>query len=397
MLVSSQRIALLGLALGPALVMFWMSLHGASREMIQNAAPFAVVSSVLAAVSVWIYGTFPQEGHLFESRQMNRPARLLRRSAHRSLPSDLPDRNTMVSVLNRALAPVVPGPVDALVTKEPERPETVLKEAFGQILQSWKTPDIKRLETPQVTELYLLHQLLMAEPADAGRMAELFLKPEQVLLIHEQVNSLRIQRRVFDRQLGLFRATHGLWKKQLDRPRPALDLCEALQALGVADVDLWHHVVADHTPARPDHRQAALWIALQRQCSQATVATFLSRLILDGHVEAAARGVRAEGDQSFVAGVRKVLDQWNRGYYRDDSLCLTPAEMVCGLDGDMRKALDGIGAAMGGDPWPMPKDMMRPFPGRPVEPRPAWSLSSGRLAMQPKIGDYVEYLRLKSV
>lgn len=397
MLYSSQRIALLGLALGPAVLVLWMAVSGAPEAMIDRSTPFAIVSSVLAILAVWIYGTFPHSGNLFATVERGRPARLLRQSAFRALPSDLPDEKTMRHVLQRALNPHRPSRSGGLISREPERCDSVLAQALKQVMDSWGVTDLRALAQQQVTELYLLHELMMAGPSEAGRMAQHFLKPDQVLLIHEQVQAIRSRRQEFDAQLAVFEATMALWSSSKDRKTSSCDLRAKLEAMKTPDPDLWHSFVLMHDPSKPDHREAALWIVSQPECQQATVAAYLARIVLDGHAEAAARGSRAREDRAFLNRVRRVLEQWNDGLYCSDALGLDPEDMLCGREEDFRAALQRLAAAGKTYLWPMPQDLFRSFPGRAPEPRPAWSLPEGRLVVQPRIGDYVSYLRLKPV
>ena len=114
-------------------------------------------------------------------------------------------------------------------------------------------------------------------------------------------------------------------------------------------------------------------------------------MVLDRHLEAVAIGRRAGDDQKFVQGVRRVIDQWNYGFYDRQTFALDPVDCLVGREDDFRLATTRASRARGSYAWPMPKDLFRPYPGRAPDPRPAWDIAGRGLIAQPGIEDYVAH------
>lgn len=314
---------------------------------------------------------------------------LLRRSAHRRLPEDLPPPDERRARLAARLDPpaetALPRPPELPGLVVPDRPETQLARILSSVAAHWGVEDPARLTDAQVLELHLFDRLLTGTPEEAGRLAQLFRNPDQALTLRDAIGALARYRSDFDEQLAALEATRNVWAAQAATPRPSA-LLQALRQLDGADPDLWHKVVTEHDPRDAGQAAAAQWCALRGDCDQATVAIYLAGLAAGGRLGAAARA----GDERWLAGVRQVILQWNSGHYRRNEIALDPPEAVREAGKPFAAALERLAALTGRPRWEEPRGVFTDYSGRSPRPRTAWDLKTGRLRRAPDPGDYFD-------
>ena len=363
------RLIKTGLALGPVLL--------AAALPIPEIAVGPVFGVGAACSLVALVGALgaPAEG----SRRQGRGGVMLRRTALRAPPADLPDLPGRRRAVATALHPEPrPGPDHA-----PADPAEMVADILCRIARAGGNTAPGRLRPDQVTELYLLARLLRAAPDEAGQLAQLFRRPATVLALHEAVGRQARARSAFDRQRRAFDATAALWRKT-PPPAPRRSLASAVKALGAPDPDLWHRIVAEHDRSDPDHREAALWCASQPACNRATVALFIVRIAEEGVLQTAAR----HGDMRYLDDVRAVIVAWNAGFYTVAELALDPPEAIAGKAGVVSRALDDVARLTLAQRWPDPAGAFAAHPGRPARPRVHWCLRTGLLTAPPDPADY---------
>lgn len=300
---------------------------------------------------------------------------LLRRASLRRRSAKLPS----TAEQRLALADTLAAAVD--LRAEPEAPpthETAIARILGRILDSWNVTDLAELSRDMTIALTQLERLLKAGPGEAGRIAQMFQRPDVVLKLREEIERIAEARAAYDRAFAAFQATALMFAAS---PRPRT-LTEALRSLGTVDRDLWHRIVLDHDPTDPAQRSAALWCVTQPECDRATVAAFLARL----PEEAQLQNAEIDGDLDFLAQVRCIIDNCNAGIYRTQELAHVP-------DRDSAPALveelDGLAVLNREARWPDPQCILVPLEGRTPRPRPAWDIAQGGLVAAPHRADYL--------
>lgn len=357
------RLALAGVAIGPA---FLATLLPASAIGVPIGLAIGGIGSLYALMT-----------SLRGRKARPRPAGpvLLRRAYLRRRDDTLPSTADQRLALADALAAAVD------LRAEPEAPptkETAIARILGRILDSWKVTDLAELPRDMTIALTQLERLLKADPGEAGRIAQMFQRPDVVLSLREEIERITEARTAYDRAFAAFQATRLMFAAS---PQPGT-LTEALQSLGTVDRDLWHRIVLDHDPADPVQRSAALWCVSQPDCDRATVAAYLARLTDESQLQNA----EIDGDLGFLGQVRRIIDNCNTGIYRTQELAHAPDSDSAAA---LARELDGL-AVLNREPrWPDPQCILVQHEGRKARPRPAWDIALGRLVAAPNRADYL--------
>ncbi|MBT54749.1 MAG: hypothetical protein CMF72_15285 [Mameliella sp.] len=359
--VPVYRLLLAGAALCPAALL-------AAAPVSSAFLPFGIVigsaGGLLALLSSFRPGKPRRRG----------PA-LLRRAALRRAGSDLPTLHDQRLAIAKALEAAVD------LRAEPDAPptrETAIARILTRILDSWNASDIAALPRDLTLTLTLLKQCLKAPPGEAGRIAQLFQRPDVVLGLRQEIDMIAKARASYDQSLAAYQATREL---QATAPAPGT-LTQALRAMNAPDIDLWHRIVTEHDPTDLAQREAALWCATQPACDHASVAVYLARLA-DG---AQLQNAYIDADSAFLEQVRGIIANCNVGIYRHRGLVyVPPADAVIRL----KAKLDALASLSDSPRWPDPQCVFTVLEGRKPHPRPAWDLSSGRLVAAPNRSDYL--------
>ncbi|WP_146584959.1 hypothetical protein [Puniceibacterium confluentis] len=311
---------------------------------------------------------------------------LLLRSAHVRPPVDLPAPDDQRRHLIRRLSSHHDRPAPGQDLSEPESEGNAISATLSRVIEIWNGTAPGSLTPEQVTELYLLEQVISGSADRAGALAQLFRKPDVVLEIRDRIGEIRRRRSAFEHQRSIYDATLRLWRNQSDKRCPAA-LLTALRALDAPDPDLWHRVILEHDATCPAQRAAALWCASQPSCDRASVASYLGALAADCQLDDAV----LRGDNSWLDGVRSVIEAWNSGRYPQRNLALAPADAVLNAGPALSAMLDRLAEQTGTARWPDPRGVFAEYHGRMPRPRAAWSLEKGRLTAPPDLADYVDF------
>ncbi|WP_417209326.1 hypothetical protein [Antarctobacter sp.] len=355
------RLVLAAVALGPAAILVVVP-----------------ISSAILPVGM-VIGSAGSVFALMTSLRGDRPHRhgpaLLRRAALRRPGSDLPP----LGAQRLAIAESLVAAVD--LRAEPDSPPTraiAVARILSRLLDSWNMTDIASLPRDLTLALTLLERCLNAEPGEAGRIAQMFQRPDVVLGLRQEIDAIAQTRATYDRAFAAFQATRVV---QAADPVPR-NLVEALQSLNTPDVDLWHRIMTDHDPADPAQRDAALWCAAQPDCDKASVAVFLSRLA-DG---AQLQNAYIDGDSAFLDRVRRIIANCNAGVYRHHGLAFVPAPDAARR---LTVELDALASLSDTARWPDPQCVFTVLEGHKPRPRPAWDLAKGHPVAAPNRSDYL--------
>jgi hypothetical protein len=331
--------------------------------------------SVLAAA-----GSFLATISMFrpEIRPRNAKLRLMRRSALRTPPMDLPKEAAMRDMLALELRRVA--------CADPAMPpdaDTAVAQIVSRVMSGRRKPSIAALTRDDVVELILLRRLLRAGPHEAGALAQLFQRPDVVLDLRDEVQSIAARRASYERDMRALEATRWQWA-QMRSDRAGMTLVKALQRLDASDIDLWHRVVAEHDPSDPAQRAAAFWCVRQVDCDRATLALFLADVIARDAIPAAARS----GDEALLETVAAILAEWEAGAYATAELHSLPAGRLEAARQGLSAALDGLALSSGRRRWPDPIGLFEPHAGRAPRPRNHWDLARGVILRAPDPDDY---------
>lgn len=364
----SYRVFLAGLGLAPVIA--------------AASAPAGVVLAGAGSVVAGVTSFRLRPGRATPDRVML-PLSLLRPAVLNRPPADLPGHPERRELLARALAGAA-----SIDHTGPTTRDAAIAQVLRRAMEGLPDHDLRRLPASEVLTLYLLDQVLRASPGEAGRLAQLFQIPGDILTLREEIDRIARRRSVFDRDRSAFLATDMLWQRQRSEAPPRSP-AGSLSALGVPDIDLWHHVVCRADLADRDQRAAALWCLSQPDCDRATVAAFFARLVTEELLPAMADAA----DGPVLVAIRQVVEAWNGGTYRGAELA---AQDRTALEPRLSTSLDRVAAITGGRRWPDPHGIFAPCDGRSARPRPAWDLPACRLRRAPELPDYVEtgYVRV---
>ncbi|MBY6159824.1 hypothetical protein KUV73_03030 [Mameliella alba] len=357
------RLALASVAIGPALVATTLPVSWIGLPIGVAIGGAGGVYALLAAL----------KGGKDQPRR--RGPVLLRRATLRQRHADLPSDDAQKLALAETLAAAVD------LRAEPEAPPsraTAVARILSRIMDSWNASDIAALPRDMTLTLTLLERLLNAEPGEAGRIAQMFRRPDVVLGLRQEIDTIAKARAAYDRAFAAFQATR-LMNAADPKPRT---LMQALHSLGTPDTDLWHRIVRDYDPTDPDQRNAALWCVGRPECDRATVATFLSRLPEGAQLQNA----WLNGDDAFLQHVRQVIGNCNDGLYRQQEIGFDPEPLAAEA---LAKELDALATLNGKARWPDAQCAIVALDGRAPRPRPAWDIKAGQLAAPPARADYL--------
>ncbi len=307
----------------------------------------------------------------------SRATTLLRAPLSKSERAKLPGQTE----LSRRLMRILTSANDYQPPGFPLDRDTAIARTLMGFMQGWKTQDIAKLTELQRAELHLINTLLRTTPGDAGRLAQLFARPDTMLDLRDEIDMIALRRAAFDRDYNAFLATQNIWDTNTG-PRPLLN---ALTSMPAEDIDLWHHVVVHHDLRDPAQRAAALWCLQKPTCDRATLAAYFGRLTKDHFL----RSPEAQADPAYLSAVQGLIQGWNNGFYKSHELALIAPDTVATLqpffDIELNLLLEQTGAI-----WPSPHCIFIEFDGRPPRPRDHWDLRTGQLSEPPRQQDYFE-------
>lgn len=359
--ILSYRVFLAGLGLAPVIAAV--------------AAPAGVVLAGAGSVVAGVSSIRFRHGRSARNQVML-PLSLLRPAVLHKPPADLPGHAERQDLLARTLAAVPSGERSGPTTRG-----AAIAQVLRRAMEGMPDSALRHLPASETLTLYLLDQVMRVSPEEAGRLAQMFQKPGDVLTLREEIDRIAWRRSQFDRDRSAYLATDMLWDRREDAAPPR-GPAGALSALCVPDIDLWHHVVCHADLADPARRAAALWCLSQPDCDRATVSAFFARLVKEDRLLAMARA----GDHPGLAAIRQLVEAWNGGTFRGRELAAADRSA---LEPRLSEMLDQVAEITGGRRWPDPHGIFAPCDGRAARPRPAWDHRSGQLRRAPELSHYV--------
>ncbi|MBS0125821.1 hypothetical protein [Thetidibacter halocola] len=265
----------------------------------------------------------------------------------------------------------------------PPDADTAISQIVCRIMSGWKTPSVVALSRDDLVELILLRRLLRAGAHEAGALAQLFVRPDAVLDLRDEVQRIAAFRASHDRDMRALEATRRLWSQMRSEGHGA-SLVAALERLDASDIDLWHRIVAEHDPADPAQRAAAFWCVRQTACDRSTLALFLTMLVENEAIPKAAQA----RDKALLETVAAILTQWDAGAYATAELASLPAARLDAARRGLTALLDGLAQRPGMRRWPDPVGLFEARAGRAPRPRGHWDLARGMILRAPDPADY---------
>ncbi|WP_146188623.1 hypothetical protein [Pseudoprimorskyibacter insulae] len=260
--------------------------------------------------------------------------------------------------------------------------DDALRRAVRRIMSAWEHSSPETATDSDILELFLFCRVMTTDAPEAGRLMQLFLKPELVLDMREHLLKVRLTHEMFERQRTQYEAARAVWQMRSDR---AYKLKDSLERLAVPDPDLWHHIVTTHEPRFKDQRDAAFWCLMQSSCDQATIAAFFMRVVED---QLLVRALRV-GDTDCSDAIREIAQRWNGGYYTNSEFDLKMDNLAHVYQSGLADELSAAQRLFRQDPVDLPLRVFRDYMGRPPRDRSNWSLSRGTMMTPPREEDYV--------
>jgi hypothetical protein len=359
----AYRLFLAALALGPAVLLSVVTFSAIGAQIGLGVGIMGGAYALMSALRPGRIAAHRQGPALLRSAVLRRPPK--------GLPSLAQQRFALAETLSAAVE----------LRSEPDAPPsraTAVARILSRVLDSWKISDLGTLPHDLTVTLTLLERLLTADPSEAGRIAQMFQRPDVVLGLRDEIDRIGRLRTAHDLAFAAYQATrrlHGL------HPAPR-NLVQALTALSTTDADLWHSVVRAHDPSDPAQRDAALWCVSQPTCDRATLACYLARLPDGAQLQNAA----LDGDRAFVDRIRNLIRLCNSGTYTRQELSYAPPPHTAQR---LAQELDALSAITGEPRYPDPQCVFQVMEGRAPRPRPAWDLRAGRVTRAPNRADYL--------
>ena len=282
------------------------------------------------------------------------------RRLRRELPSAADQRATLAGCL-RHLG-------EAETAWHPETAQASRARALEMAMVSLGARELDEATDAQVAELFVLHRLLLSEPGEAGRLAQEFRTPAQILQLRDDLTRAAQKRAEFDRQCLAFEATCEIWESTGTGEQCLLD---KLKAMAAPDPDLWHHIVQNYDVSDPVEEQIALWCLAQPQIEKATVALFLRRVLACDRPEEAVR----KGDLAFLAVLRAHLSAYPR--LKNRTIGIATAADPKGAHAAAMALLSRVAEATGTERPTLPGDVYSGLTGRTVQRRDHWHRQIG--------------------
>ncbi|MDA7423623.1 hypothetical protein [Thalassococcus lentus] len=377
-----HRIFLTGLALGPLLA----TVMGSATAL---SLPIAVAVGGAGSLYALVASLRIERASRTSARTSQNPEnRLLHKSALDSPSLDLPALSIMRRAVSQALQ-VAPDTIDGA----PLRVQDAIAAALKQVMRAHGVFDLNRLGSDELTDLFVLQRLLRLPPDQAGALAQKFRHPDVVLEMRDRIAGIGQVREVFDGEMAAFWTTTELWETVQKNNLGTVSMLDTLLAMQAPDVDLWHHIVANHDRSDADQRAAALWCVQQPQCDQATVALYLSELVAGDRVVRAA----TNGDLAFADAVLQIVSNWNAGQYTDQRLALDPVDAVAKDGPRLSATLAALAELTEGPRLSDPCGMFTEYRGRRPRDRTFWCLATGQPTRAPLLEDYIQPVSEPSV
>lgn len=363
------RILLTGLGLGPAFIAS-LPFSGVAVAVSGIGSAYALLASLRPQrIRVNKFTTGAKRGTTLLSAQLSD-----------AQTDGLPDHREISRELQRVLSA---GKEVQPPGAPPSREAVIARALMGFMLGGWKTKDIAKLTKMQRSELYLICAVLQATPGEAGRIAQLFARPETMLELRDEIDSVDLRRAAFDRDYNAYLATQDLWENSARTGKPLL---AQIQSLGSPDVDLWHHIIMNHDMSNPDQRRTALWCLKQKDVDRATVAAYFGRITKARALHKAL----ADGDVEFMIAIQGLIHAWNDSFYKQSLLALLPPYDVAMLKPTFELEIEYMQEHADRAGWVAPHCLFVEYEGRPPRNRDHWDLHIGHLTQPPRQGDYFE-------
>ena len=162
-----RRILLTGLALGPLLA-FLLPFSTAGVVIVGFGSAIAFIATLRTR-------RIPDTKH---------PGPLLRAGLRLQQREDLPDQREMAKVLMHTLSSGREYQPDVFPTDR----DTAIARTLHGFLQSWNIKDLSEMTELQRSELFLINTLLRSPPGEAGRIAQLFARPDTMLDLRDEID-----------------------------------------------------------------------------------------------------------------------------------------------------------------------------------------------------------------
>ena len=372
----------LAMSLLPAAIMLLLTSDARSSLLGAVGATGVIGVASLIAIIAIRFSIPAGDARLATQRSTEKP-RLLTKRAGNALAGDLPPTKHMRARVDWLLAHQPLTKAYGAFGGEPDSVDRAISRVVRLIANTWKKPTSLHMAPEQLTDIYVMDQLLRAKPEDAGRLAQLFRDPSRMLEIRDQIAALGQQNERFNRHKNAYSAMWSMWSNRQNCDH-RLSQVDTLAAMSHPDPDLWHQIIAEHDPDQPDQRNAALWCALQPECDRASVALFLALSATQSTLVYAAE----TGDRVFLDGVHQIIQQWNNAVYHRHEFALDPPELVMRAAGEFDLALTELSQILDIPVWPMPKSAFTEYSGISPKPRPCWDMHNGGLVRKPMVPDY---------
>jgi hypothetical protein len=374
-----QRVLLAAMAVMPAIFVYLTLPYTSSlTSAVWWDSALVVLAVLFSVLAIWLTTRELSSVALRDDGAFS----LLRPDVRHQAKRDLPDPEARRETVHRVLL----GPIateQSSLWNTPPSFDDALRHAVKRILNAWEMAGVEMASDDDILELYLYCRVMQANAPEAGRLAQLFLKPDQILDMRDHLQAIGRAYHRFVTQASQFESVECLWE---NRHSFEGGLIEHLEALKQPDADLLHHIVLTHEPRFKPQMEAADWCLKSANCDKATVAAYFVRVIED---QLLVRALRV-GDIAAIQRMSDILHLWNDGFYTQSELRLDLKGMASVYERGLFEEFETAKRLFPGVDLAKPMRLFKDYKGRPPRCRRNWSLTRGRMTSPPREEDYFD-------
>ncbi|MBM1631942.1 hypothetical protein JQV27_03780 [Sulfitobacter mediterraneus] len=247
----------------------------------------------------------------------------------------------------------------------------------------------KGMSVDQLAERAAIYRLILSPKTDAENVVALFKDTNAARALRSRAEMHQRNVDAFEAQKRAYQDALSDWEHHGNNPRyhEEEDFVGLLRDAKTNDRDLWHVVACDVERGSKVDEDALFWILAQPDCDSATVAAFVNRYIAQGYVASRIARESKKNNTQFADTFAAVIERWNDGFYKTETLDFTDWDFEA-CEPAFLKQREKVRHMIGREPWGIPKDLFKPYPGKSTQPTLYYRHGMGLMDLPPRSEDY---------